>query len=377
MTNININQTAQQIFANLNVRDGVSDNKIGKQADGTFNNSIWNSFADAAGGNHIKNYIEQGNALKSIRTYLQRAINDISKLTQIANAGGVSISPSGDKKTVQEQPKGTLIQSSVPSGEVPDDVGINAQEHPAVSTGPNAVSSAVDGEVYVNAESAEPQATGSPANTGGVVAVRNEDGTSYKINEKDSTITKFSADGQAIEQRAMTPEEQSLSTQDLITQLQASAASAVDNSGEEPQPINTPERTIAPGKGVMGSYVITDTGDGGYEYNGSNLVVTGNSQALKAFKSGFELLNLKHDKNGIYKFRGVVAKNISALQLSVEQTAKDIAQRTAVYKDLQAKQENGEILTPGEQKFMQDYNRLLQNSGLKINKNGELEDISS
>ena len=98
---IDINSTAQQIFANLSKKDGIEDNKIGLKADNTYDNSIWNSFAEVAGGKQIINYIEQGNALKSIRTYLRRAVDDVTKLTQIMTAGGVTTASSEIVSTEQ------------------------------------------------------------------------------------------------------------------------------------------------------------------------------------------------------------------------------------------------------------------------------------
>lgn len=72
---------------------------------------------------------------------------------------------------------------------------------------------------------------------------------------------------------------------------------------------------------------------------------------------------------------GYKANNYSILSTMVTIQSQQIAGKTAIYQDLQAKQSSGETLTAGEEKFMSDYNTLLQQSGLQINSNGELEDI--
>ena len=55
--NVNLNLNAAELFKKLDAKDGKVDNKI--QA------SIWNEFADTAGGNRINNCIQKENALKS------------------------------------------------------------------------------------------------------------------------------------------------------------------------------------------------------------------------------------------------------------------------------------------------------------------------
>src|SRR5574344_84610 len=72
-------------------------------------------------------------------------------------------------------------------------------------------------EIPVEVETEPP--VSAPA-AGDVVAVQNENGTTYQINSKEHTITKLDADGNVIEKRAMTEEEQNLSTNELIQNLQ-------------------------------------------------------------------------------------------------------------------------------------------------------------
>lgn len=62
------NFNAKQIFEKLDAADGKSDGKIKK--------TIWNTFAEAAGGNKIKNYIEQENGIKAIGRYLTNASDE-------------------------------------------------------------------------------------------------------------------------------------------------------------------------------------------------------------------------------------------------------------------------------------------------------------
>lgn len=73
--NINVNLNAEAIWQTLDVKDGTKDGKIEK--------SIWDSFADITGGNHINNCIEERNALKSINAYLRRASEEtINKICE-------------------------------------------------------------------------------------------------------------------------------------------------------------------------------------------------------------------------------------------------------------------------------------------------------
>lgn len=73
--NINVNLNADAIWQQLDIKDGTKDSKI--------NNSVWNEFADITGGNHINEFIDEKNALRSINSYLKRAsketINNICK----------------------------------------------------------------------------------------------------------------------------------------------------------------------------------------------------------------------------------------------------------------------------------------------------------
>lgn len=73
--NINVNLDAEAIWQTLDLKDGTKDRKIEK--------SIWDAFADAAGGNHINNFIEERNAMKSINSYLKRASEEtINKICE-------------------------------------------------------------------------------------------------------------------------------------------------------------------------------------------------------------------------------------------------------------------------------------------------------
>ena len=74
------NLNANEIFAKLD--------SMGNGNDGKIEASIWNQFADIAGGNHINNYIEQQSALKSIQTYLSKATSEVkNKIAEYVNSG--------------------------------------------------------------------------------------------------------------------------------------------------------------------------------------------------------------------------------------------------------------------------------------------------
>lgn len=75
MNKINTNLNPEMIFAKLDSFDTKgSDEKIEA--------SIWNKFADLAGGNHIKKEICKEDALKSIANYLARATDEIKENIQ-------------------------------------------------------------------------------------------------------------------------------------------------------------------------------------------------------------------------------------------------------------------------------------------------------
>ena len=72
MTKINPSSlNASDIFAKLDAADGQANGKIDK--------SVWNAFAEAAGGNQIKNYIEKDNAIKAIGRYLANASEEVKE----------------------------------------------------------------------------------------------------------------------------------------------------------------------------------------------------------------------------------------------------------------------------------------------------------
>lgn len=72
MTKINPNSlNAADIFAKLDAADG--------QANGRIDKSVWNAFAEAAGGNQIKNYIEKDNAINAIGRYLANASEEVKE----------------------------------------------------------------------------------------------------------------------------------------------------------------------------------------------------------------------------------------------------------------------------------------------------------
>lgn len=100
----NLNGKAKEIFEKLDAADGKSDGKINKD--------IWNTFAETAGGNKIKNYIEQENGIKAIGRYLSNAseqtmdkVGDYMNSLNDTNAGtkSSSISAEGDKYAPEGQ----------------------------------------------------------------------------------------------------------------------------------------------------------------------------------------------------------------------------------------------------------------------------------
>lgn len=67
-----VNMSPEVIFAKLDSLDN-------KGADEKIEASIWNKFADIAGGKHIKNEINKSDALKSISSYLAKATDEIKQ----------------------------------------------------------------------------------------------------------------------------------------------------------------------------------------------------------------------------------------------------------------------------------------------------------
>ena len=160
----------------------------------------------------------------------------------------------------------------------------------------------------------------------------------------------------------------------LINQLQ-SQTSATPATLEKAA---TNSRKIT-GQGVSGSYQLSDDDKGGSELTMNLNVVGYKNQAVNAFKNGlvddFGIFKIKPDKNKQYNFRGVKAGTANVLQAVVNNKAQQVAMQTAIYKDLQERKASGETLSSGELKFIQDYNKLLNQSGLKINEQGDLENI--
>ena len=65
LSKMNVNLTAEAIFQKLDTSNGT-------QNDQKIEASIWNKFAEVTGGNTIENFIERDNAIKSIKSYLEK-----------------------------------------------------------------------------------------------------------------------------------------------------------------------------------------------------------------------------------------------------------------------------------------------------------------
>ena len=219
----------------------------------------------------------------------------------------------------------------------------------------------------------------SAPSTGETVAVRNNDNTTSQINFKDKTITLYSSDGTVIEKRTMTEKEQTLSAAELIENLQQDNRSIDEPNNPQIKPKKDVPVNQVNNNGVTGTYSLVTNKNGGYRLRTNFTVNSFENQAAQAFSKGlyneFGLIDLKYDSNGQYTFRGLKSGSFNVLQSMVRQKGQQIAGYTEIYKDLQTKQDNGETLTAGEQKFMKDYNKMLNKFGLQINANGELEDL--
>lgn len=220
--------------------------------------------------------------------------------------------------------------------------------------------------------------------TGATIAALNDDGTTFEINLQSNSITKYAEDGTILEKRAITTDEQALSANDLISKLQSEKTEAVKTTSTVAnQPKISADNDVAKreirGEGIVGTYQFEDKDDGGYNIKTNFLINSYKDQASIAYKKGLEnkfgLLNVRPDKDGNLRFRGITAKTYNILQASIRIKAQEISGFTAIYNDLNTKQKNGEELSTGEQKFMQDFNNTLNKSGLKINDYGELEDL--
>lgn len=84
----------------------------------------------------------------------------------------------------------------------------------------------------------------------------------------------------------------------------------------------------------------------------------------------FKHAEFTEDNDG-YHCRGLTSRNISSLLTLVQQRAMVFARETAIYNDLKAKG----TLTAGEEKFVENYLKSLESYGIRINENGELENI--
>lgn len=220
--------------------------------------------------------------------------------------------------------------------------------------------------------------------TGATIAALNDDGTTFEIDLKNNKITKYAEDGSVLEKRAMTTGEKALSANDLISELQSAKAETVAATpaiSNQPK-IDEDDKNIAKreirGEGIVGTYQFEDKDDGGYSIKTDFVINSYKNQASIAYKKGLEnnlgFLNVKPDKDGYLRFRGITASTYNILQASVRLKGQEISGYTAIYNDLNTKRKNGEELSTGEQKFMQDFNNMLNKSGLKINDYGELED---
>ena len=155
-----------------------------------------------------------------------------------------------------------------------------------------------------------------------------------------------------------------------IDQLEQQAVNG-DITDEGPiQP--TPREVVS--NGISGSYTILEK-DGKLQIIQDFSVQQFQNQAATTFRKGFNSIDIKPDKNGVYHFRGLSDDSYESLSQKVSLRCNILAINTAIYQDLQAKQANGETLTSAEQQFISQYKTLLQNSNLQINAKGELEDI--
>lgn len=104
--NLNVNE----IFAKLDAMDS-------RGTDGKIEASIWNSFADVAGGKHIKNFINKDNALKSISAYIARASEDvknkISDFVKNSNASSTNNTSATDSSSTANTTGETVEESDI------------------------------------------------------------------------------------------------------------------------------------------------------------------------------------------------------------------------------------------------------------------------
>lgn len=239
---------------------------------------------------------------------------------------------------------------------------------------------------------------------GHLVPILNDDGSSYQIDFKNKTIAKYSPEGELIGKRAMTDEEKAMKAQDLINSVQnnpdvvktekpekaevppAPVETEQVDEAKDAAPVNSPENSVAPKDtrtinrdGVNISYSFTEKEDGSYSYEYNGGVQAFRNSTVRAFRKGLSAgpdvkCTVEESSEG-YTFRGIFAKTYNILDRKIDNIAKTLAVKTAIYQDLQTRQTNGETLSKFEQKFMDDYLKSLTEFGLQMNENGELEDI--
>lgn len=110
-----LNLLTNELFAALDLKDGNQDQFINK--------SVWNDFADIAGGKGINNRINKERATLSIKSYIKRA--DEQKLMSMAQFAGMSLDLSlynsdnvSTKPSTEEQKPAKSTKQSVPKIEI-------------------------------------------------------------------------------------------------------------------------------------------------------------------------------------------------------------------------------------------------------------------
>ena len=217
-----------------------------------------------------------------------------------------------------------------------------------------------------------------PIETGDYFVVRNDDGTSFRVNLREKTITKLDSNGYLIAQRNMTEDEIKTPSNILTEQFVNSNISA-DNEVVPAKPAKSEiefERKFD-NESVVGAYSFVEKEDGRYEIQKKATVSAYRNQTCKAFKEGFDLMKVQSDDNGKCCFRGLKSNTKAGLQMFVDTKAEELAIYTEIYKDFKEKQASVGELTLGEQNFMEYYNNLLIEYELQMNEQGDLEDISS
>lgn len=243
---------------------------------------------------------------------------------------------------------------------------------------------------------------------GYILPIMCKDSTSITINFKDGTVTKYSSDGKGIGQRALTAEEKQLSAQELADKLSKNfeiqenvddvnnpdvvlkaqkLAEPTEKSDTKPagkvlqeQKGFSDNARIAKNGYTVIKYEFIETEDG-YSLLKDGIVVPFRNKDAIAFQRAFDLSSIqnvdysvKQDSRGYY-YRGLSSPTHSGLASLVKTQAIKIAEDGAVYRDLQARQANGEELKDYERKFMQEFLDSLTPLGLQMNENGEIVDL--